>query len=387
MSQGESERSGPIEPVRPEDVARWAHEEGLSLREGQDQILARTVNELASLWSGRPRTAFQDNVASALFRRQAVTDGAIDAGVAERLVALQHKLEHAVEVVRSIPTVKFERMPDSLHSEIVERTGYALTQDEWLRSRDGGWHRLGTRVDENAVLAENAVLLHRAVISDQAVVKGNAILLGAAQVCENAVVEGRAILGSDCVVSGFARVQDNAQIYGSAIVRGHALVCENGEVRAKAYVSGEGVVSGSAVVKGDAQVRDGARVEGTAVLTHVAYVGGNHLLNDGEYSEPPFYTAGPLGPLFETNPTTLAIDLRVVSRRAPALERIWSLAGLILLVKDLDGARQELVDSEMSPEHISTYLRLMPPALPSTSLQQNSPRRRLLQSPRTENPS
>ena len=387
MSQGESERSGPIEPVRPEDVTRWAHEEGLSLREGQDQILARTVNELASLWSGRPRTAFQDNVASALLRRQAVTDGEVDADVASRLAALQHKLECVTEVIRSIPTAKFERMPDSLYDEVVERTGYALSQDEWLRARDGGWHRLGTKVGENAVLAENAVLMHRAAVADQAVVKGNAILLGAAQVCENAVAEGHAILGSDCIISGFARVQNNAQIYGSAIVRGHALVGEDAEVRAKAHVSGEGVVCGSAVVKGVAQVRDGARVEGTAVLTEAAYVGGNHLLNDGEYSEPPFYTAGPLGPLFETSPTTLAIDLRIVGRRVRTMEGIWSHAGLILLAKDLDGARQELVDSGMPPDRISAYLRLMLPALPGTPLQQNGPRRRLLQNPRTENPS
>lgn len=83
--------------------------------------------------------------------------------------------------------------------------------------------------DNNAWVAERAMILGNAKIYDNAYISERALITDHAEIYGNATVKGNA------VVSNHARIYDNAEVFGEATISGNANIYENAVIATRVY--------------------------------------------------------------------------------------------------------------------------------------------------------
>lgn len=124
----------------------------------------------------------------------------------------------------------------------------------------------GGFVAKTAKVALTVYVGPNAKVLGNAVVEGNARIDDFAVVCDQAFVSGNAVISGFAVVRGKAKVLENARVQDCAMVGGEATLKGNARVIEYAHILGDGTISGDVLIKGFGEIHTRSDVELTGCL-------------------------------------------------------------------------------------------------------------------------
>ncbi len=208
------------------------------------------------------------------------------------------KTDNIEENLFRIMAIKDFKLVDGTQIKKGDLGGY-ISSEKNLSQEGMCWVMDETRVYENAVISDNAIVRNCANVLGNAKVSDDAQISGQAVICDNAkVFEFAQIYGSATVGGGVNNTLDepfvcgNARVYGSACVGGNALVTDSAVISDDAWILDNSQIIDEAKVYGD------ARILGNSIIQHSSEVFGksevsNQIVSDsiigGLFTNKPYY--------------------------------------------------------------------------------------------------
>lgn len=160
--------------------------------------------------------------------------------------------------------------------------GFVQTEDN-LSQEGTCWIFDNAKVYDNAVICDKAEVYGNAEVFENAEIYDYAFIFGNAKVFDNAKISGNA------QIFGKSRVYGNAEVYENATVFNDAKICDNAKIYGNAIICGRAKVYDCAEVNGIAEIYDNAlvcdnaKIYGYARIFGIAKIGGDKIIEKGNY--------------------------------------------------------------------------------------------------------